>query len=80
MRSKETELNNAAFRRLEDEIKRNYPHGQFVAFVGGEIVADAADFDELAAKLKAAGKDHRKAFIVQAGHHYPEYAVIFCNG
>jgi hypothetical protein len=77
MRSKETELNNAAFRRLEESIKATYPSGQFVAFVGGEIVADGADFDELDAKLVAAGKDPQKAFVIQAGHYYPEYAIIF---
>ena len=80
MPSKETELNNAAFRRLEENIKATYPHGQYVAFVGGVIAADAADFDDLTAKLKAAGKNHRKAFIVQAGHDYPKYAVIFLKG
>ena len=77
MRSKETELNSAAFRRLEENIKATYPHGQYIAFVGGAIAADAADFDDLTAKLKAVGKDHRKAFIVRAGHDYPKYATIF---
>ncbi len=77
MRSKETELNSAAFRRLEENIKATYPHGQYVAFVDGEIVADAAEFDELDAKLAAAGIDSVNVFVIQAGHHYPKYAVIF---
>jgi hypothetical protein len=77
MRTKESELNVAAFRRVEDSLKEKYPYGQFVAFVGGEMVADAVDFDELDAKLMAAGKDPAKAFVVQTDHHYPKYAIIF---
>ena len=77
MRTKENELNEAAYRRLEESIKQRYPSGQFVAFRGGGVVADAAEFDELHVKLKAAGKNPFQAFIVQAGHVYPEYAVIF---
>ena len=77
MPSKETELNNAAFRRLEEDLKQRYPHGQFIAFMDGVIVADGASFAELDAKLCAAGKDPSSAFVVQAGHHYPKYALIF---
>jgi hypothetical protein len=77
MPSKETELNNAAFRRMEEDLKRLYPHGQFIAFMGGELVADGVDFAELDAKLTAAGRDPSKAFVVQAGHDYPKYAIIF---
>ena len=74
---RDREVNEAAFRELEDMLKQRYQYGQYVAFVGGEIIADAADFDALHAKLKAAGKDPYQAFIVQAGHFYPKYAVIF---
>jgi hypothetical protein len=77
MRTQEQEMNEAAFRRLEDRIKQSYPYGQFVALMGGEIVADAADFDELDAKLEAAGCDPFDAFVIQAGHHYPRHAIIF---
>jgi hypothetical protein len=76
MQTKEHELNEAAYRGLEDTIKTTYPHGQFIAFVGGEIFGDAAEFEELYAQLKAAGKDPQQAFVVQAGHHYPKYAII----
>jgi hypothetical protein len=79
MRTKEHELNEAAYRRLEQSIKTTYPYGQFVAFVGGEIVADAAEFDDLHPKLKAVGKETFQALVVQAGHVYPKYAVIFWN-
>jgi hypothetical protein len=77
MRRKEHALNEAAFRRLEEKIKQTYAHGQYVALLGGEIVADASQFDELQEKLKLAGKNPRHAFIVQAGHPYPRHAVIF---
>ena len=73
----EHKLNQAAFRRMEECIKQTYPHGQFVGIVGGEIVADAADFFALHALLKAAAHDPSQAFIIQAGHDYPEYAIIF---
>jgi len=77
MRSKDYEENYAAFRRMEPSIKSSYPHGHFVAFVGGQLAADAEDFDDLHVKLKNADHDPWQAFIVQAGYDYPEYAVIF---
>jgi hypothetical protein len=80
MRNPESELNNAAYRRMEESIKSTYPHGQFVALMGGEIVADAGDFDELQRRLQAAGKDPFKAFVVQAGHVYPQHAIILMKG
>jgi hypothetical protein len=76
MRTKGHDLNEAAYRRLEESMKHQYPYGQFVAFMGGQIVADAADFDELDSLLLAKGKDPRKAFVVQAGHVYPRSAII----
>lgn len=76
MPSKDYDLNNAAFRRLEEHIKNTYPHGQFVAFSAGEIVADAATFEELHVKLRELGKDPRHTLVVQAGHVYPKYAII----
>ena len=77
MRTQEQDMNETAYRRLEDRIEETYPHGQFVALVGGGIVADAADFDELDAKLEAAGFDPFAAFVFQAGHYYPRFAIIF---
>lgn len=76
MITEETKLNDTAFRRLEDSLKTTYPVGQFIAFVHGEIAADAPNFDDLHAKLKAAGKDPSQAFIVRAGHSYPKKAII----
>lgn len=77
MSAKDHELNEAAFRRMEETIKTTYPNGHFVALAGGQIVADADDFDELQRLLKKAGRNPLQAFIVQAGHVYPEKAVIF---
>lgn len=54
MRDLNTDLNNAAFRRLEEAIKSSFPADHFVAFVDGGIIADAASFEELDFKLDAA--------------------------
>ncbi len=80
MNDSEIELNNAAFRRMEDRIKSAYPYGQFVALMGGQIVADGSDFVELDKRLVALGKDPCQAFVVQAGHKYPKYATILPLG
>ena len=79
MLTQEHQANEAAFRRLEESIAQTYPHGQYVAFVGGQIVADADDFDKLHALLRSSGKDPVRAFIIQAGHAYLENAVIFAG-
>lgn len=80
MLDQETELNEAAYRRMEASINDGYPFGQYVAIAGGQIVADAADFDELQDKLRTAGRDPFQAFIVQAGHVYPKHAIILNVG
>lgn len=76
MLTQEHQANEAAFRRLEESIAQTYPHGQYVGFVGGAIVADAADFFELHSRLRTAGKDPFQAFIIQAGHKYPRKGII----
>ncbi len=70
-------LNEAAFRRMEGNIKERYPHGHFVAIAGGEIVGDAVDFMTLYHAQQAAGRDPRSVFIIQAGHEYLKEAVIY---
>jgi hypothetical protein len=72
----ELSLNEAAYRRLKKTLARNYPHGQFVAFWNGEVIADAATFDELLSRLKQMGKNPRNAFVVEAGVDYPEKVTI----
>ena len=41
------EKNRAAFATVRDELTKRYPPGRFIAFDDGQIVADAASFDEL---------------------------------
>ena len=77
MRTKEHELNEAAYRELEESIKTRYPYGQFVAIDGGQIMGDARDFMALYTFLKASGRDPAQVLIVQAGHVYPDEAIIF---
>lgn len=77
MLTKERLANDTAFRRMEEEIKRTYPHGHFVAIADERIVGDADDFMTLHRALKAGGRDPREVLIVQAGFEYPEYVTIF---
>jgi hypothetical protein len=76
----ERAANHAAYHRLKDAIARTYKPGRFVAISSGQIVADADAFEELRARLAAAGKDPAEVLVVQAGVQYPETAVIFSAG
>ena len=80
MRTEEHDLNEAAYRRLEESIAAEYPHGQFVAIAGGAIVGASSDFMTLHKALTASGRDPRQVLIVQAGHVYPKYATNFPFG
>jgi hypothetical protein len=68
--------NQAAYRQMKQELDERYPPGRFVAFDDGEIVADAATFDDLTAALAAIGKDRPDVFVVQAGVNYPDEVYI----
>ena len=68
--------NQAAFHEARRELSERYPCGRFVAFDDGQIVADAATFDELTAALAAIGKDRPDVFVVQAGTDYPDEVFI----
>ena len=48
--------NQAAFHEAKHELSRRYPPGRFVAFDDGQIVADAASFDEL---TEVSGRDRQ---------------------
>ncbi len=76
----ERQLNQAAYRRLSDLIKKTYPTGRFVAISGGQIIADAASFDELRSTLDRMGLKSPEVLIVQAGIDYLESAVILAQG
>ena len=68
--------NQTAFERAKQKLKDRYPSGHFVAFDDGQIVADAASFDELTKALAAIGKDCPDVFVVQAGVDYPDDVFI----
>ena len=70
------EKNEAAYRAVKDELSKRYPPGQFIAFDDGQIVADAASFDELTERLAGLGKDRPDIFVIQAGVDYPEEVFI----
>ena len=70
------EKNRVAFREAKHELNKRYPPGRFVAFDDGQIVADAATFDELTHALAAIGKDRPDVFVVQAGTDYPDEVSI----
>jgi hypothetical protein len=57
-------------------LRNLYPAGCFVAFDEGQIVADAASFDELTEALAAIGKNRPDVFVVQAGASYPDQVFI----
>ena len=75
-RDERYKLNDTAFRRLKPAIDKQFPPGHFVALDGGDIIADAASFNELQEKLAAAGRNEPDVFVVQAGVDYPEFAFI----
>ena len=80
MLTQEHELNEAAYRQLDELIKHRYRYGHYVGIAGGEIVGDAGDFMTLHKVLKAEGRDPRNVLIVQAGHVYPRKATILTIG
>ncbi len=70
------ERNRAAFQEAKHELSKRYPPGRFLAFDHGQLVADAASFDELTETLAAIGKDRPDVFVVQAGANYPDEVFI----
>jgi hypothetical protein len=75
--AEERRLNHAAYRRLRDSLEQTYGRGRFVAFSGGQAIADAAIFEELCSLLAGMGKDPSQVLVVQAGIKYPETAAFF---
>jgi hypothetical protein len=75
MNSKQ-EKNRVAFQEAKQELSKRYPPGRFIAFDDGQIVADAASFDELTEALAAIGKDRPDVFVVQAGIDYADKVDI----
>ena len=76
MRTTEHDLDQAAYRRLEENINQTYPQGQFVAIYGEKVVGDESEFFALYESLQKAGINPQAALIIQAGHRYPKSGVI----
>lgn len=70
------ERNLAAFREAKRELSKRYPPGHYVAFDDGQLVADAASFDELTQILAAVGRDRPDVFVAQSGSDYPDEVVV----
>jgi hypothetical protein len=70
------ERNQAAYKQLKPTIDATYPPGRFVAIEEGKVIADAATFDELDAKLLEMGRPSPEIFVVQAGVTYPDKIII----
>ncbi len=68
--------NQLAYKSMVHELSQRFPAGRFVAFYDGEIVSDAATFDELTSALASINKDHPDVLVVQAGVTYPEDVFI----
>ena len=79
MGTTERQKNQDAFRQLRDFIQRTYPPGRFLAISGGQIIADAASFEELDAALYNMGRNSTEILVVQAGVEYPDNVVIFAG-
>jgi hypothetical protein len=74
--SSNQEKNRAAFQEAKADLNKRFPPGRFIAFDDGQIIADAASFDELTQTLAAIGKDRPDVFVVQAGVDYADEVVI----
>ena len=70
------QTNQAAFEAMKDELLDRYPDGHFVAFDDGQLVADAATFDQLTEALAELEKDRPDLFVVQVGVDYPDKVFI----
>jgi hypothetical protein len=76
----ENDINQSAFWRLKPLIDQTYPPGHFVAIDEGQIIADAASFEELDTKLDSMGKTSPQVLVVQAGEDYPDFGWILTAG
>jgi len=62
---------------LSSFIQNTYPPGRFVAISGGQIIGDAARFEELDSILHQMGNHSPDVLVVQAGKQYAETVTIF---
>ena len=64
-------VNQAALDRLKDELPKQYPHLQWVAFSNGEIVADDGNVDTLLTRLVQMGLNPRRCMVHRVGDDWP---------
>jgi hypothetical protein len=76
-RREEQDRNNAAYLRMKETIKQNYPHGWFIGIADDRIVGAAAEFCDLEIQLRAQGIDSREVLVIEAGVEYPQYVTLF---
>ncbi len=69
-------VNEAAYRRMKDQIDREYEKGVYVALAAGRIVGDNDDILELHAQMTEAGYHTPDVMVVQAGVERLESAFI----
>jgi hypothetical protein len=71
-------INQAALDRVKDELPKQYPHLQWVAFSDGEIVADDASVDALMDRLEQQmGLNPRMSMLHRVGDDWPyEIAIL----
>ena len=74
------ETNEQAFRRMKMAIDARFPAGHWIAFDGGQVIADAPSAQELRPLLIEAGKNPRDVLVVEAGADYPQFATILTLG
>ena len=77
--NQEQQLNQDAYRRLRTVIEKTYPPARFVAIARGQIVADAADFEQLDTLLHRMGIPRAEALVAQAGVDHLEPVVILAQ-
>ena len=68
-------LNQKAFERLQQETQsqpEQWPAGQYVGILRGQVVAASFDFWEVVNTLRQAEPDRRKGMIFQIGDRYSE--------
>jgi hypothetical protein len=75
----ERQINQAAFRKLQDFIQTTYAPGRFVAISEGKIIADAPDFEALNSQLHQMGNHSPDVLVIQAGKDYPETVTILAQ-
>ncbi|MFO0802919.1 MAG: hypothetical protein U0791_07325 [Gemmataceae bacterium] len=76
----ENRVNQAAYKRLRDEIDAKYPKGRFVGLHDGMIVADAESFEAIDKKLNDLGFEPLKTMVVLAGDDMPDYVDVLGAG